>query len=75
MDGVAGSFDDNGLVSRMYLQERPPVANPYSCAIFIGWGAVIVSLILERLHAKGVPVAGRIHGESVCVDVCRGNTP
>src|SRR5437764_9399847 len=26
-----------GLVSRMYLQERPPVTNFYSSAIFIGW--------------------------------------
>ena len=26
-----------GLVSRMYLQERPPVTNLYSSAIFIGW--------------------------------------
>ena len=31
-----------GLFSRMYLQERPPVTNLYSSAIFIGWGAVIV---------------------------------
>src|SRR4030095_5703282 len=38
-----------GLVSRMYLQERPPVTNLYSSAIFIGWGAVIVALILERI--------------------------
>ena len=40
-----------GLVSRMYLQERPPVTNLYSSAIFIGWGAVIVALILERIFA------------------------
>ncbi len=30
-----------GLISRMYLQERPPVTNLYSSAIFIGWGAVL----------------------------------
>jgi ABC-type transport system involved in cytochrome c biogenesis permease subunit len=43
-----------GLVSRMYLQERPPVTNLYSSAIFIGWGAVIVSLILERIFRDGI---------------------
>ncbi len=42
-----------GLVSRMYLQERPPVTNLYSSAIFIGWGAVIVALILERIFTTG----------------------
>jgi ABC-type transport system involved in cytochrome c biogenesis permease subunit len=43
-----------GLVSRMYLQERPPVTNLYSSAIFIGWGAVIVALILERIFRDGI---------------------
>ena len=43
-----------GLVSRMYLQERPPVTNLYSSAIFIGWGAVIVSLVLERIYRDGI---------------------
>jgi ABC-type transport system involved in cytochrome c biogenesis permease subunit len=46
-----------GLFSRMYLQERPPVTNLYSSAIFIGWGAVIVSLILERIFKDGIGAA------------------
>jgi len=46
-----------GLVSRMYLQERPPVTNLYSSAIFIGWGAVIVALILERVFRDGIGAA------------------
>ena len=43
-----------GLISRIYLQERPPVTNLYSSAIFIGWGAVIVALILERIFRDGI---------------------
>lgn len=46
-----------GLGSRMFLQERPPVTNLYSSAIFIGWGAVIVSLILERIYRDGIGAA------------------
>src|SRR5436189_4658255 len=46
-----------GLVARRYLQERPPVTNLYSSAIFIGWGAVIVSLILERIYRDGIGAA------------------
>src|SRR2546430_15773335 len=46
-----------GLVSRMCLQERPPVTNLYSSAIFIGWGAVIVALILERIFRDGIGAA------------------
>ncbi len=46
-----------GLISRMYLQERPPVTNLYSSAIFIGWGAVIVALILERIYRDGIGAA------------------
>ena len=41
----------------MYLQERPPVTNLYSSAIFIGWGAVIVALILERIFSDGIGAA------------------
>jgi ABC-type transport system involved in cytochrome c biogenesis permease subunit len=46
-----------GLFSRMYLQERPPVTNLYSSAIFIGWGAVIAALILERIFRDGIGAA------------------
>jgi ABC-type transport system involved in cytochrome c biogenesis permease subunit len=46
-----------GMVSRMYLQERPPVTNLYSSAIFIGWGAVMVALILERIFRDGIGAA------------------
>jgi len=46
-----------GLISRMYLQERPPVTNLYSSAIFIGWGAVLVALILERIFRDGIGAA------------------
>ena len=43
-----------GMVARMYLQERPPVTNLYSSAIFIGWGTVVVGLILERIFRDGI---------------------
>jgi ABC-type transport system involved in cytochrome c biogenesis permease subunit len=46
-----------GLVSRMVLQERPPVTNLYSSAIFIGWGTVIIGLILERIYRDGIGAA------------------
>jgi ABC-type transport system involved in cytochrome c biogenesis permease subunit len=43
-----------GLVYRMWLEGRPPVTNLYSSAIFIGWGAVLLGLILERFHKNGI---------------------
>jgi cytochrome c-type biogenesis protein CcsB len=36
-----------GLVFRMVLEGRPPVTNLYSSAIFIGWGACVLGLVLE----------------------------
>lgn len=54
---IAIAIHTFGLVSRMYLQERPPVTNLYSSAIFIGWGAVIVALILERIFRDGIGAA------------------
>lgn len=46
-----------GLVSRMVLQGRPPVTNLYSSAIFIGWGTVILGLVLERIFRDGIGMA------------------
>lgn len=43
-----------GLAFRMYLAGRPPVTNLYSSAIFIGWGAVILGIILERFYRIGI---------------------
>ncbi|MBV9998072.1 MAG: cytochrome c biogenesis protein CcsA [Verrucomicrobia bacterium] len=43
-----------GLITRMYLQGRPPVTNLYSSAIFVGWGAVLLCLFLERIYRNGI---------------------
>jgi ABC-type transport system involved in cytochrome c biogenesis permease subunit len=43
-----------GLIYRIVLQGRPPVTNLYSSAIFIGWGAVVLGLILEKFHKNGI---------------------
>ena len=43
-----------GLLYRMVLEGRPPVTNLYSSAIFIGWGAVILGLVLEFFHRNGI---------------------
>ena len=45
------------MFSRMYLQGRPPVTNLYSSAIFVGWGAVLIGLVLERLFRDGIGAA------------------
>jgi len=46
-----------GLLSRVLLQGRPPVTNLYSSAVFVGWGAVILGIILERIYRKGFGTA------------------
>ena len=43
-----------GLIFRMWLEGRPPVTNLYSSAIFIGWGAVVLGLVLERFYKDGI---------------------
>src|SRR5260221_11202079 len=43
-----------GLVSRMILQGRPPVTNLYSSAIFVGWVAVLLGIVLERIYRDGI---------------------
>ena len=42
-----------GLVARIVLQGRPPVTNLYSSAIFVGWVAVMLGVVLERVYRRG----------------------
>jgi ABC-type transport system involved in cytochrome c biogenesis permease subunit len=50
------------LILRMYVQGRPPVTNLYASAVFIGWGAVGLALLLESYYKNGVGnlVAGTV---------------
>jgi ABC-type transport system involved in cytochrome c biogenesis permease subunit len=52
--GLAFAIHTTGLVYRMVLEGRPPVTNLYSSAIFIGWGACLLGLILEKFHKNGI---------------------
>lgn len=42
------------LVSRIYISGRPPVTNLYSSAVFIGWGAVLAGIVIERMNRLGI---------------------
>ena len=52
--GLALVIHTCGLVMRMVLEGRPPVTNLYSSAIFIGWGACVLGLVLERFYKDGI---------------------
>ncbi|MFI5336343.1 MAG: cytochrome c biogenesis protein [Opitutales bacterium] len=52
-----------GIATRMWLESRPPVTNLYSSALFIGWGAVLLCIILEKIYHNGIgSVAGGATG-------------
>jgi ABC-type transport system involved in cytochrome c biogenesis permease subunit len=42
------------LVARIYISGRPPITNLYSTAIFIGWGGVILAMMLEMIYRLGL---------------------
>jgi len=43
-----------GIGVRIALQGRPPVTNLYSSAVFIGWGSVLLCLVIESFFRYGV---------------------
>ncbi|MBW7896776.1 MAG: cytochrome c biogenesis protein CcsA [Opitutaceae bacterium] len=43
-----------GIATRMWLEGRPPVTNLYSSALFVGWGAVGLCLVLEAIYKNAV---------------------
>ena len=57
-----------GIIVRMWLEDRPPVTNLYSSALFIGWGSVGLCLILERFNRNAVAsAAGGMIGFSTLI--------
>jgi len=52
-----------GILARMWLEGRPPVTNLYSSALFVGWAAVALCLIIEWLYRNSIgAVAGGMIG-------------
>lgn len=43
-----------GIVTRMWIESRPPVTNLYSSALFVGWGAVALCLVLEMFYKNAI---------------------
>ncbi|MBI5690340.1 MAG: cytochrome c biogenesis protein CcsA [Verrucomicrobia bacterium] len=43
-----------GIGTRMWLEGRPPVTNLYSSALFVGWGAVGLCLLLESIYRNSI---------------------
>lgn len=52
--GLGLVVHSSGLIYRMVLEGRPPVTNLYSSAVFIGWGTVVLGLIVERFWRNGL---------------------
>jgi ABC-type transport system involved in cytochrome c biogenesis permease subunit len=52
--GLTFLFHTAALVLRIYISGRPPVTNLYSSAIFIGWGAVMLGLVIEAIFRIGI---------------------
>jgi ABC-type transport system involved in cytochrome c biogenesis permease subunit len=46
-----------GIVMRMWLEGRPPVTNLYSSALFVGWVAVALCLVLEKIYRNAIGAA------------------
>jgi ABC-type transport system involved in cytochrome c biogenesis permease subunit len=51
---VAFILASAGIAARMWLENRPPVTNLYSSALFVGWGAVALCLVLEAVYKNAI---------------------
>lgn len=46
-----------GILTRMWIEGRPPVTNLYSSALFVAWGSVGLCLVLEKIYPRGLASA------------------
>lgn len=42
------------IAARVYISGRPPVTTLYSSAVFIGWGCVLLALVMESIFRIGL---------------------
>jgi len=57
-----------GILVRMWVGGRPPVTNLYSSALFVGWGSVLLCLVLEKIYRNAIgTVAGGLIGFATLV--------
>jgi ABC-type transport system involved in cytochrome c biogenesis permease subunit len=42
------------IAARVYISGYPPITNLYGTAVFIGWGCVLLGLILEWVYRLGI---------------------
>jgi ABC-type transport system involved in cytochrome c biogenesis permease subunit len=52
--GLAFALGTVGIGARMWLESRPPVTNLYSSALFVGWGAVALCVVLEYVYRNAI---------------------
>lgn len=58
-----------GFAFRIYLAERPPVTNMYETVVWVSWGVMLFSMILEKIYKYRVfMLAGTLVG-FVCMVV------
>ncbi|NBV42683.1 hypothetical protein EBR96_07950, partial [bacterium] len=41
------------ILARMWIQGRPPVTNLYTSSVFVGWVAIGLGILLERMYKNG----------------------
>ncbi|MGC3970207.1 MAG: cytochrome c biogenesis protein CcsA [Pirellulales bacterium] len=51
---VSFTYFTVAYVVRLYVTQRPPVVNLYSSAVFIGWGGVLLGLLIDRVYRNGI---------------------
>jgi ABC-type transport system involved in cytochrome c biogenesis permease subunit len=51
---LAFALTTTGILTRMWLEGRPPVTNLYSSALFVGWVAVALCLVIEAIYKNAV---------------------
>ena len=59
---IAFALTTLGIGTRMWIEARPPVTNLYSSALFVGWGAVALCVILEKIYRNSI---GSVAGAAV----------
>ncbi len=51
---LAWLLTTSGIITRMWLESRPPVTNLYSSALGVGWVVVTLCLVLEAIYKNAI---------------------
>lgn len=68
--GLAFALHTYGFGLRVFIAGRAPVTNMYETVVWVAWGSILISVILDRFFKSKVLIPGATAVATLCLILC-----